>query len=123
MSEIIDLTKIKRLLSDFSQSRDWEKFHNAKNLSMAVANEAGELLEIFQWLTEHESDNIKNNPENKIKVEHEIADIMLYLIRLATRLDIDINTALHNKMELNNRKYPAHQVKGSAKKYDEYSQY
>ena len=99
---------------------EWEKFHSPKNLSMAIAGEAGELLEIFQWLTEQESINIKKDPVIKEKVSHEIADIILYVIRIADQLNINLNEAVLHKITINNNKYPVNKVKGSAKKYSEY---
>lgn len=121
MSNIIELDKIKNLLNQFSEARDWEKFHSPKNLSMAIAGEAGELLEIFQWLTEKESEALKNSPEIKTHISRELADIMLYIIRLADKLEIDLNTAIFEKLYINHLKYPIDKVKGSAKKYTEYS--
>ena len=120
MSEKIDICKLKNRLADFAKIRDWEKFHSPKNLAMAIAGEAGELLEIFQWLTEQESVRIKNDPSIKEKVSHELADITLYIISIADKLNIDLNEAILNKMEINNKKYPVSKVRGSAKKYTEY---
>lgn len=76
MADILDISKTKKILTEFAKIREWEKFHSPKNLSMAIAGEAGELLEIFQWLTEQESINIKKDPVIKEKVSHEIADII-----------------------------------------------
>jgi dCTP diphosphatase len=120
MTDVIDVIKIQKIMKDFTEARDWNKFHSPKNIAMALAAESGELLEIFQWLTEQESFAVKDVAELKERVEHEIADISLYLIRLAGLLDININSAIENKITLNNKKYPAELVKGSAKKYNEY---
>jgi dCTP diphosphatase len=120
MTDIIDVTRLKQLQHEFSKIRDWEKFHTPKNLAMAVACESGELLEIFQWLSEDESRLSHQDAVIKEKTSHEIADIMLYLIRLADVMQINLNEAIHNKIANNNKKYPAELVKGSAKKYDEY---
>lgn len=120
MTDLLDIRKTQKILADFAKIRAWEKFHSPKNLSMAIAGEAGELLEIFQWLSEPESINIKKDLVIKEKVSHELADIILYIIRMADQLDININEAVHNKIKINNTKYPENQVKGSAKKYTEY---
>ena len=121
MTDIIDVDQLKETLSHFSKVREWEKFHSPKNLSMAIAGEAGELLEIFQWLTESESLHVKNEAAVKEKVSHELADIILYIIRMADQLNINLNEAILNKIEINNNKYPVSLVKGSAKKYIEYT--
>ncbi|WP_246562464.1 nucleotide pyrophosphohydrolase [Rickettsiella endosymbiont of Dermanyssus gallinae] len=121
MKDIIDVDKLKEKLAEFAKVREWERFHSPKNLSMAVAGEVGELLEIFQWYTEQESRCVKNDPLVKERVSHELADIVLYVTRIADQLDIDLNTAILNKLAINNSKYPASKVKGSAKKYTEYN--
>lgn len=121
MTDIIDFEQLKETLRDFAKIREWEKFHNPKNLSMAIAGEAGELLEIFQWLTEDESLRAKKNPILKEKVSYELADIILYLVRMADQLNINLNEATLNKIEINSKKYPANLVKGSHKKYTEYN--
>lgn len=120
MADIIDISKTKKILTEFAKIREWEKFHSPKNLSMAIAGEAGELLEIFQWLTEQESINIKKDPVIKEKVSHEIADIILYVIRIADQLNIKLNEAVLHKITINNNKYPVNKVKESAKNYSEY---
>lgn len=103
---------------DFAQARDWDQFHSPKNLAMALLGEAGELIEHFQWLTEDESRSLSS--EKKADVSTEMADVLLYLVRLADKLDIDLYQASLDKLELNSQKYPADQVKGSARKYSEY---
>ena len=103
---------------DFAKERDWDQFHSPKNLAMALLGEAGELIEHFQWLTEDESRSLSS--EKKADVSNEMADVLLYLIRLADKLDVDLYQASLHKLELNSQKYPADQVKGSARKYSEY---
>jgi len=120
MTDIIDINHLKKLQQEFSTIRDWDKFHTPKNIAMALTCESAELLELFQWLTEDESRTAFQDAALKEKTSHELADIMLYLIRLADLMQINLNEAIHNKMALNNKKYPADVVKGSAKKYDEY---
>lgn len=113
-----DLDDIKEKLRQFAQARDWDQFHSPKNLSMALAGETGELLELFQWLTEEQSRNLTQK-QNKA-VEEEIADVFLYLLRLADKLSVDLLEAAKNKMTINEQKYPVSKVKGSPKKYTEY---
>lgn len=114
-----DLEELKRRIQQFAEARDWEQFHSPKNLAMALAAEAGELLEKFQWLTEQQSKNLDADALSDVK--DEIADIQVYLIRLADKLGVDILQAVEQKMQKNEAKYPADKVKGSAKKYTEYS--
>lgn len=122
MTDTLNINELKEILAGFANIREWEKFHSPKNLSMAIAGEAGELLEIFQWLTDQESINIKKDPVIKEKVSHELADIILYIIRMADQLNINLNEAVFRKITINDIKYPANKVKGSAKKYTEYIQ-
>lgn len=112
------LDDIRNKLRQFAQARDWDQFHSPKNLSMALAAEAGELLEQFQWLTEEQSRNL--TPDHRQAVADEIADVFLYLVQLSSKLDIDLISAAKHKMAKNEAKYPASQVKGSSKKYTEY---
>jgi NTP pyrophosphatase (non-canonical NTP hydrolase) len=104
--------QIRSRLRDFAAERDWEQFHSPKNLSMALIVEAGELVEHFQWLKQDES--LALSADKLKEVEQEIADIQIYLVRLADRLDIDIEKAVEEKIALNARKYPAEEVRGSA---------
>jgi NTP pyrophosphatase (non-canonical NTP hydrolase) len=112
-----DLEKLRQQLRDFSAARDWDQFHSPKNLAMALSAEAGELLEIFQWLTEEQSRSLAS--DMKAAAADEIADVLLYLIRLADQLDIDPAAAAHRKLEANERKYPADKARGNSKKYTE----
>ncbi len=112
------LTETRARLCEFARDRDWDQFHSPKNLAMALAAEVGELIEHFQWIAE--SDSYKLDASAKVQVEHEIADVMLYLIRLADRLDIDMAAAVAKKLAINEAKYPQDLVRGSAKKYTEY---
>ncbi len=106
-----------RLLA-FARERDWEQFHSPKNLSMALAGEAGELLEHFQWLSEQQSASLP--PEKKESVALEMADILIYLIRLAERLEVDLVAAAYRKLALNQARYPAERVRGDARRAEEY---
>ncbi|HEX7080800.1 MAG TPA: nucleotide pyrophosphohydrolase [Gammaproteobacteria bacterium] len=112
------LEVLRQRLRAFASERDWERFHSPKNLSMALAAEAAELLEEFQWLTEEQSRTL--DPVKLERVRREIADVLLYLVRLADVLDVDLPAAADEKIALNARKYPAERVKGDARKYTEY---
>ena len=105
-------------IRQFAEERDWEQFHSPKNLSMALAVEASELMEHFQWLTQEESSNLAQDKLQRI--EEEIADVQIYLIRLCDRLNIDLLNVASKKLQANSEKYPVDVVKGSAKKYSEY---
>ena len=111
----MDYKKLKKEIKDFVDERDWEQFHNPKNLSMALSVEASELLEIFQWQKAEEYKNASEDQKEMIK--DEIADIFYYLIRISDKLDINIEEALIKKMQKNRKKYPKDLVKGKAVKY------
>jgi NTP pyrophosphatase (non-canonical NTP hydrolase) len=100
-----DLTSLTQALRDFAQARNWEQFHSPKNLASALSVEAAELLEHFQWLTEAQSRSLP--PEKRAEIGTEIADVFLYLLQLADKLDIDVIEAARSKMLVNARKYPA----------------
>lgn len=112
------LNQLKQRLRQFAAERDWDQFHSPKNLSMALIAEAAELVEHFQWLSEDQSKNL--SPEKLAEVELEMADIQIYLIRLADKLNVDLLAAANKKIALNQQKYPAEKVRGSSKKYTEY---
>ena len=112
MNEIKELTD---KLRDFANERDWNQFHSAKNLTMALAGEVGELSEIFQWKPENDELSAKELSN----CEEELADILLYLIRLADRLDINLAKAANDKIAINAAKYPVKLSKGNSKKYTE----
>lgn len=113
-----EIPKLQERLRAFAERRDWQQFHSPKNLSMALIVEAGELAEHFQWLTQDES--FKLVDKKRQAVGEELADIFVYLVRLADQLDIDLSEAVDRKIALNEEKYPADLVRGSAKKYNEY---
>ncbi len=113
-----ELEQLRLKLREFAAERDWDQFHSPKNLAMALSVEASELVECFQWLTEEQSRAL--SAEQLAAVTDEIADIQLYLIRLADKLDVDIRKAVSAKFRKNEAKYPADKVRGSARKYNEY---
>lgn len=104
-------------IREFVAERDWEQYHSPKNLSVALAVEAAELAEIFQWLTEEQSRNL--TPMQKTHAAEEIGDVLVYLVDLAEKLDIEPLTAAFAKLEKNREKYPVEKARGNAVKYDE----
>ena len=114
----MDIESIQARFRAFAKEREWEQFHSPKNIAMALTVEAGELMEHFQWMTE--ADSFDLDSEKMEQVAQEIADVQLYLCRIADLLKIDIAKAVDRKMVINEEKYPADVVRGSAKKYTEY---
>lgn len=104
-------------LAEFARERDWDQFHAPKNLAMALAGEVGELLEHFQWLSEQQSAELPADVKDAVALE--MADVLLYLVRLADKLGVDLGAAALRKIELNALKYPADQFRGSSRKYDD----
>lgn len=120
MSESPDrLQQLSQQLRDFARARNWEQFHSPKNLAMALIAEAAELVEHFQWLTEDQSQDL--DPAKKEAVAMELADILIYLLRCAERLDIDLLAAAERKMMLNEQRYPVDKVFGDARRASEYA--
>ena len=111
-----ELEEIKLKLREFAKERDWDQFHSPKNFSMALIVECAELVEHFQWLTDEQSKRL--SVETLDEVSLEMADIMIYLIRLADKLDVDIIESVKQKMALNAIKYPVEKSKGLATKYN-----
>ena len=112
MSELsVDALRLE--LREFARERDWEQFHNPKNLAMALAGEVGELLEIFQWLTHEEADGVMDSPR-AADVDDELADVAIYLLRLADVLDVDLLEVAQAKLERNRERFPPAHVSGRA---------
>ena len=105
-------------LRHFADERDWKQFHSPKNLAMALIVEAGELVEHFQWLTQQQSRKLDDQQCQAVALE--MADVLIYLVRLADRLDIDLLQATEKKMAMNREKYPADRAYGRADKYSRY---
>ena len=118
VSGLQSLDDLKLRLREFARERDWEQFHSPKNLAMALIVEAGELVEHFQWLTEAQSQSL--DAQQREQVALELADVFIYLVRLADRLDVDLLDTAQRKMVLNAQRYPADKVRGSARKADDY---
>lgn len=110
------LRDLRDKLRAFAAARDWDQFHSPRNLATALAVEAAELLEPFQWLTEEQSRSLP--PETRAAVEEELADVLLYLVRLADQLDVDLAAAARAKIVRNGEKYPVDKSRGSSRKYD-----
>jgi NTP pyrophosphatase (non-canonical NTP hydrolase) len=110
---------LQQKVDEFSLQRDWEKFHTPKNLTMALTVEAAELMEIFQW--QEGAEGIAGlSDKMRLAVEHEVADIFIYLLRFCSVSGIDLLKAAEGKLKLNAEKYPADLVKGKSEKYTEY---
>jgi len=115
---INSLESLRDRLREFAQVRDWDQYHTPKNLSMALIAEAAELIEHFQWVDGNQSHVLAE--KTRQSVEEELADILIYLVRISDKLEIDLYDAVERKIEINEKKYPAEKVRGSAKKYTEY---
>lgn len=113
-----EFARLRELVRAFVDERDWDQFHTPKNLSSALAVEAAELLEHFQWLRDGRPEEL--GQARLREVRHEMADVLVYLVRLADKLDVDLAAAVDEKMVLNRAKYPADLVRGDARKYYEY---
>lgn len=112
------LTNLRDQLREFATERDWDQFHSPKNLALALTVEVAELLENFQWLTEEQSCSLP--PAKLSAVRKEMADVLLYLIRLADKLDFDLIGAAERKLSENAKKYPVEKARGNSKKYTDY---
>jgi len=112
----VNIEEIQARLADFAKERNWEQFHSPKNLSMALAGEVGELLEIFQWLTEEQSRKSSLTEDQLAAATEELADILIYALRLADRLEINLDDAISKKIDKNALLYTVEAAKGNAAK-------
>ena len=112
------LATLQQRLAAFAAARDWGQFHSPKNLAMALSVEASELVEEFQWLTEEQSRQLDDQRRERVRLE--LADVLIYLLRISDVLGVDLLKAVDDKIALNERKYPADRVRGDARKYTEY---
>jgi dCTP diphosphatase len=115
MARPLDLDELRDALRSFASDREWQRFHSPKNLAMALAAEAGELLEVFQWLAEEESRALSD--EDLTQVREEVADVLIYVVRLADELGIELGEAVEAKLRLNEERYPVDLARGNATKY------
>jgi dCTP diphosphatase len=113
-----DLIELRNVLRDFAKERDWDQFHSPKNLSMALAVEMGELIEKFQWMSEEASCHLSD--DLRFEIAEEIADVLIYLVQLADKCEIDLIDATKQKLQKNRLKYPAEKVRGKSNKYSDY---
>jgi len=112
----MEIKGIQQKLSIFSKEREWDQFHTPKNLAAALSVEASELLEVFQWLTDDQSQNL--DKAQMADTEEEVADIALYLLRICDVMNIDLESVINKKLEVNAAKYPIQEAKGNATKYN-----
>jgi len=112
--------ELKEKIREFCEARDWDQFHNAKELAIALSIEASELLEIFRWKSQKEVEELFQNEKKKEDIEDEMADVLYFLVRMAQRYDLDLSEALDRKMDKNEKKYPVEKAKGYNKKYNEF---
>ncbi len=116
---LVDVDALAQALSIFARERDWEQFHSPKNLVLALTGEVGELAEVFQWMSDADSRSAAVNPKTAQAVRDELADVLLYLVRLADVLGVDLNEAARAKLRTNATNYPAEKARGSSAKYTE----
>ncbi|MBG5098250.1 nucleotide pyrophosphohydrolase [Pseudomonas aeruginosa] len=119
-SSLVDVGQLAAALERFAAARNWAQFHSPKNLVMALTGEVGELSEIFQWMDEEQSKDAARHPDTAQAVQDELADVLMYLVRLASVLGVDLDAAARQKLEQNNRKYPIEKARNSSKKYDQF---
>jgi NTP pyrophosphatase (non-canonical NTP hydrolase) len=117
--EATTVAEIKSRVLAFARERDWEQFHAPKNLSMALAAEAGELMEHFLWASSEDSRETMNDPVKRQKIEEELSDVIIYALEFANMTGIDVAAAIELKMAANAAKYPVEKAKGRSVKYDE----
>lgn len=110
---------LKNIVRKFCDARDWEKYHNPKDLSIGIITEASELIELFRFKDLDEVEELLENIKSRENIKQELADVLFFVLRFAQMNDIDLSKALKNKVEINENKYPADLFKGSNKKYNE----
>ncbi len=110
---------LKEMVKRFTEERDWDQFHNAKDLAIGIVTEASELLEMFRFKSESEIDVMLRDRSFAKAARYELADIFYFALRLAQKYDIDVSSSLEEKIRENARKYPVEKAKGSSKKYNE----
>jgi NTP pyrophosphatase (non-canonical NTP hydrolase) len=111
------LVSLRDSLREFAEERDWNQFHTPRNLATALIVEAAELLEHFQWQAQGRTE--RPSPEALTAIAEEMADVLIYLVRLADKLDIDLHDAARRKMEINARRYPLTKARGNSRKYSD----
>ena len=119
MDKISTIQELKEKVQAFCEERDWEQFHNPKELAIGISTEANELLQIFRFKSEEDMKILMGSDKRK-KIEEELADVLYFVLRFAQMNDIDLASAIEGKIQKNDARYPAQKVKGCNKKYDEY---
>jgi len=119
MDSSTSLEALKELVKAFCEARDWDQFHTPKDLSIGISTEAGELLDLFRFKSDSQIKESLKNEQYRTKVQHELSDVLFFVLRLAQMNGIDLSESLKQKLELNNQKYPVETAKGSNKKYNE----
>ncbi len=114
------INDLKDLVQTFCEERDWDQFHDPKELAIGIVTEASELLDIFRFKSKKQMEDILSNRIRKQDVEEELADTLFFILRFAQMFHIDLSEVLEQKIAKNNKKYPLHLAKGSNKKYTEY---
>lgn len=120
MDDEINVKLLKEKVKDFCEERDWDQYHNAKDLAIGIITEASELLEHFRFKSESKVDDLFKNKQKKEEISEELADVFFFVLRLAEKYQIDLSDELQKKLEKNTVKYPIENAKGSNKKYTEY---
>lgn len=114
------IEELKEMVKEFCEARDWNQFHNPKDLAIGISTEANELLQIFRFKSEEDMRQLMSS-ERKDEIEEELADVFYFVLRFAQMNNIDLSQAVKNKINKNNRKYPVEKAKGCNKKYNEYN--
>lgn len=112
-----NISKLRQLAQDFVDERDWNKYHNPKDLAISIAIEAAELMELFQWTGQREVKKMAEDEHNLLRIKEELADVMILCLNMVNTLDIDLSQAIAEKIEKNKVKYPAELVRGNYRKY------
>jgi NTP pyrophosphatase (non-canonical NTP hydrolase) len=115
------IADLKEQVRQFCEARDWDQYHNAKDLAIGVSTEAGELLDLFRFKSLEEVEGMFRDAGEREEIEDEAADVLLFLLRLGQKYDIDLARAFERKMEKNSKKYPVEKTRGSNKKYNKLS--
>lgn len=119
MDHKTNIHELKEKIKKFCEDRDWDQYHNAKDLAIGIMTESSELLEHFRFKSEKEVEEMFKSQEKKEKISEEVADVLYFLLRLGQKYNIDLTTELNKKMEKNEKRYPVDKSKGSNKKYSE----
>ena len=119
MDNKITIEQLKKEVQKFCEDRDWDQFHNPKELAIGISTEANELLQLFRFKSEDDMKALMNS-DKRTEVEEELADVLYFVLRFAQMNNIDLSTIVNNKIEKNDKKYPLEKAKGCNKKYDEY---